>query len=475
MSPAQATVMNASTPSEHPWRTLWSSQQRRWTWIVLALALVLRLAWGLAIPVHPVSDSIPYDTYARNLRAGFGYVLAPGDPPSGFWPPGTGYFYAGVYALTGMENTPTGPGYTLLASYVPVALVQALLGTLIALLTMVLGVHYFGRGLLGHATFLGSSAGVRAAQLGGLLVALWPLGVQFTTVLQSEILFTVALLAGLACFELLRSRPLLRALSCGMFFAIAAYTRPTALLVPPILFGVEFLFVSRFAGQTRPRTFLTALGTGLLMAALIAPWTYRNYRVYDTFVPISTNAGHNMWMGNRPGTTGEYADFVRDPALNEAQNDKKFKQEAVDYIKKYPGEFLVRTGYKLLKMHKQQTIGVVWNTEGLARRGLGKFQTPLKAASAGAWLLILGSGLVGMVVLWVLSRRTGTPSRAANALFALLHPLIIVPVYFATLHAVYVIQDRYTFPYTPLLALLGALAVTCLACRKSLKLAPRTH
>src|SRR5262245_55196913 len=37
---------------------------------VLALALVVRMAWTVVVPVMPVSDGQAYDTFARNLAAG---------------------------------------------------------------------------------------------------------------------------------------------------------------------------------------------------------------------------------------------------------------------------------------------------------------------------------------------------------------------------------------------------------------------
>ena len=44
--------------------------------------------------------------------------------------------------------------------------------------------------------------------------------------------------------------------------------------------------------------------SAIVAIAILAPWTIRNYIVFDRFVPISTNGGFNFWRGNNDVTTG---------------------------------------------------------------------------------------------------------------------------------------------------------------------------
>jgi len=48
----------------------------------------------------------------------------------------------------------------------------------------------------------------------------------------------------------------------------------------------------------------------LFMAATIAPWTYRNWRVLHAWVPISTNGGDVFYRANNPlaTATGQLAE-----------------------------------------------------------------------------------------------------------------------------------------------------------------------
>ena len=55
---------------------------------VLTTALVLRVAWGILVPVVPVADSNAYDVFARVLTEHGVYGWTPGEP-SAYWPVGT--------------------------------------------------------------------------------------------------------------------------------------------------------------------------------------------------------------------------------------------------------------------------------------------------------------------------------------------------------------------------------------------------
>ena len=44
----------------------------------------------------------------------------------------------------------------------------------------------------------------------------------------------------------------------------------------------------------------------LSAAAVISPWTLRNYRVHGEWILISSNGGINFWIGNNEQATGEF-------------------------------------------------------------------------------------------------------------------------------------------------------------------------
>jgi Dolichyl-phosphate-mannose-protein mannosyltransferase len=76
------------------------------------------------------------------------------------------------------------------------------------------------------------------------------------------------------------------------------------------------------------------------MIIVIAPWSYRNYKVFDSFVFVSTNSGLNLLLGNNENAgpeSGAFADINRYRSMtlgmNEARTDAFFSASAMKYIK----------------------------------------------------------------------------------------------------------------------------------------------
>lgn len=380
---------------------------------VLALAFGLRLLWVLLCPVVPVDDAFAYDAFAQNLANGDGYGWRPGDP-SLFWAPGTSFLLAAFYWVFGHH-------------YGPVVVFQVLLGTFSVYLVMALASQLYDEAVALYA---------------GLLLACWPAQIQFTSLLQSELLFEVLfLLAFLAYLRL--SRPAPQILVTGLLLALASYVRPLAMLAP-------FLFVFLVQGPKFDWRggALRLVGLLLVLYAGLVPWALRNQQVSGHWVWVSANSGANLWMGNNPQTTGEYMHLPPEVyGLAEVERDQRLGQMAKSYIVGEPIAFLGRTLKKLVKLHDRETIGVVWNAEGLkARLGEGSLG-PLKVVSTAYWWGALALGLIGVLL----------RLRALRLRVVFEAPLLFW-AYFAAVHAVVVVMDRYHFPSVPFIAILAAQA-----------------
>src|SRR5215216_3184186 len=73
-------------------------------WLILALALVLRVGYVAATPDYRlVHDAIDYDRAATSIARGEGYPDALGRPTA-FRPPAYPYLLAGVYKVAGVER-----------------------------------------------------------------------------------------------------------------------------------------------------------------------------------------------------------------------------------------------------------------------------------------------------------------------------------------------------------------------------------
>lgn len=377
-------------------------------WFIVAVALALRCAWALVVPVEPVSDSVLYDAFARSIVEGKGYAFPAGNLTV-YWPVGTSAFYAAVYAVAGTHP-------------LAIALVQAVLGAVTVLFAWILARRL---------------AGKRAGAVAAWMVALWPLLVQFTTVLASETLFVFLLLAALVAWTGIAS-PVPRAVAWGGLIALATYVRPTAW---PLL--LLFPLVGWLAGSGWRRAAVVAAVSIATAAALHAPWVWRNVQLFDKFVLVAANNGANLWMGNNPASQGGYMELPERTFSDEIERDRHYGREAMRFIRENPARYAQLSLARARATFDRESIGVVWNEPGLVRAFGERSLLPLKVLSSGYWWLALLAGLAGTVV--VLRRgawRTAWPVLIPLALFAAV-PILTVG------------QDRYHMPLDPLLAVLA--------------------
>lgn len=382
-----------------------------WKWpgvtAVLLSAAALRIAWALLVPVMPVSDSVFYDKSAINLaqHGVFGWTA---HEPTAYWPPGTSFVIAVLYSSVGI-------------SYAAVVVLNILCSLALIMLTMSLTRSIFGP---------------RAGMAAGWLLAFWPVHIQFTTILASELLFTALFLATMAAWQRAQSSSWW-AIATGCIAAFCSYVRPTGLLIIAVLGAIDVA-----VGPRRRWTVVAGLSAAMAMVVLIAPWTLRNYVLFQRVVPISTNGGSNLWMGNNPTTTGLYQPPPVWPELNEAELDAERGRIARAYIMKAPEKFIGRTIVKFVRFHERQTIGVHWNVKGLVQAFGEPTTAMIKAGSQIYWMAALCCAIVG-VGLWC---------RQVGVIGATVNPMLCMWMYLAWTHAVIVVQDRYAIPVTPMVA-----------------------
>lgn len=396
--------------------------------VSLALALVLRVLWALLIPVEPVSDSAAYETFATNIVEHGVYGFR-SEVPGAYWAVGTAAIYAGAYMIFGTGSA---------LGVVTVNLLSALI--------VVWLLHDLGRRWFGEAE----------GRIAALLFALWPMAIQFTTILASEVHFMALTLAALASWDRAgrSAGGIAFLLFSGAFFAGATYVRPIALLIPAALALAVLLRAPRAA----PGAILKAAVTTALIFALVAPWSARNERVFGEPVFMSTNFWPNFWMGNHAGTNGEYTPLPPETeGMSETERSDHMKALALADLQADPAGLVWRTAWKAAKLHERETIGVVWNESGIAALLGGVGVTALKLLSTAWWYAMLIAAFTGIVLL---VRRQGIWAT-----------LLCTPVwlwgYFTGVHAVIVVGDRYHMPAIPMIALLAAVAVAKLASRAS--------
>jgi 4-amino-4-deoxy-L-arabinose transferase-like glycosyltransferase len=345
-------------------------------------------------------DSIQYHRIALNLLEGKGFSLGPGE--EAIRPPLYPTFLAIVYRLSD-------------GSIHAVRIVQAGICALQPIL-----VHRIA-GLL---------FGPTCARIAGWATVGYPLLLLHTPLILTEALFTTLLLTAVwLLLEGFRKGGVLLFAGAGLALGLGTLTRAGLLLFP--FWMILFWRSVRPAAGRPARSALAFLAAYLIV---LAPWTIRNYRLFDALVPVTTKLGHDLYEVNNPDATGGPIELRYPPGahgLSEVEQDRFLRRAAWDHIRTHPAHFARLTFRR---------IGRFWNpmpnAEGFRRNTLLSL------------LLLLTSGPVFLLAplgLWRQRRR-----------WRELFPVLATVGYFALLHSILMGSIRYRVPIDPLLIVLGS-------------------
>lgn len=330
------TVVTARPPSRYPGATVAGAMapltrsQRRALVAVVALAVVLRLAWSLVAAREPAGlhDPAFYRVLADQLADGEGYVFD--GRPTAYYPIGYPAVLAVVFWLGGLVGADSSGAQT----------------ALVAGLNAVAGTGAVVLGFLLARRIAGAWAGVAAAAA----LAVLPNLVFHTAVALSEPLFVAVALgaavvladAGWSAKEGPSTR---RLVATGALFGASALIRPVVLPVLPLLALVWWSAAIPWRRAVRDVVVL-----GAVTATVIVPWTVRNAIRMDAFVPISTNTGDNLCMSRQPGAHGGFLlteHCFGGPALEglerpeyEVARDEQGRRLAFEFVREHPGREL---------------------------------------------------------------------------------------------------------------------------------------
>jgi len=376
-------------------------------------ALLVRLCWIVFVEVDPVSDGAMYREFAQSLARGDGYAYSNGQLTV-YWAVGASAFYAVLKLLFG-------------ASELPIVFANLLIGVGIVLLTYLIALRYFEKGIAKKAAWI---------------VALWPVLIQFTTVYASELLFIFLLLAALYLWGACAGNAFFNSFIWGALLCGAVYVRPTAI---PLFLALPVIYLIN-TRDSRGALF-SLCGAVFTASLLLAPWVMRNQQVFGSPVLVSANFGSNLWMGNNPKSTGAYMNLPDIYFSSEIDRERYFKAEAWNFIEANPLEYFKLAVRRVVITYDRETIGVAWNEPAL-RRAMGESGLAIvKLISTGFWLLTATFALAGIG--WALWCRA----------IGLFHPLLVVAGFFFVVPVLTVGQDRYHLPMNPFLAIFAAYAM----------------
>jgi Dolichyl-phosphate-mannose-protein mannosyltransferase len=220
----------------------------------------------------------------------------------------------------------------------------------------------------------------------------------------------------------------------GLLWGLIALSNSTLLIFLPIC-GL-WLFVG---DPNRPLVLRNATLAALVFLACLAPWTLRNWQTFHAFVPLRSNFGAELYMGNGPGSTGllmEYEHPFQVPdqlhlyaSLGELRYVALRGDAAKDYIAEDPAHFLSNVASRIYFFWASvpHPADDAWYVE---------------AARVLNFSFISVAGLFGLG----LAVRNRIP---AAGLFACAFLVLPIPYYIVTVHA------RFRHPIEPLICILG--------------------
>ncbi len=405
----------------------------QWTWRRQLVALFLftvfvRFLFDYLIFPHVatqmglLSDD-GYDRIARNLADGFGYVVIAGGPPTMKRVPLYPLFLAGVFRFLG-------------ADLLVVQALQAIIDGVTAVLISVMARKLFHR---------------RAALTAGLLFALYPLAIVYSSRFYTESLYTMLLCALVyVVLALMSDGGYGRAAVAGFLLGGLALTRSVTLVMPLFLFpAIIFNRAASIPLKMRWRAVgVMAVGMGLMLM----PWVMRNYRLTGQVLLGGTTLGAPLYHGYY---VSQHWHWGADPARLHRQ---AFNERRALIAKKIPRPESPRGEYEANRLVVAAVVQKMthdpWGTGWRFLRNLVLvwFLTrhpPVMLLLAGIHFALL---LLAGHTVWAIWRR-------GDERWALIFPLISIIVCFVTVHALIFPFARYLVPIMPLVIVLASESV----------------
>ena len=378
----------------------------RWALAVFALALLARLLF-LFLADQPLLYTHQYHYFENALRIAqhphpLHYVWTSDEwrTWNQHWTIAPLYhvFAAGVFLLFGPH-------------LLPLQLVQCVLEALAAV-----GVAALGRQAAGHP---------RGAWAGVAYALYWP-SIEMPAWTMTENLHTVLLVGGIALLARLGPRrPGRLCFAAGVVLGLSALARSVTsafIGLAVLLLAWQALRAWRRGGVTLLRALVPALALAAGGAAVILPWTARNFLVIGDHVLIETTAFENIWYAN---SFADREQFIRQQQVVHGQGTPAAKREvalhfALRGIRRHPGRVIAKMEemfwHFLRPEGLQNLLRVERSQEGWRDLGSLLLDDPLLLAP-----------LVPLLVFVVAGR--ATPARAFMLLWLAYYLFMVVVVF----------------------------------------------
>ena len=305
-------------------------------WGIIGAAFFIKLLLAFFLPSEIRSDSLVYHSLAQSIINTGTYAFE--GKITGIIAPGYPMFLSGLYFIFGPEQF-----------YVKI--IQSLLEIFTCLLFFKVCLNYFDN---------------RKSLIALAIFAFFPSNILFSQTILTEPLF--GFMAILILFLILKDNFLKYVFLIGLLWGYAIIIRssfaPSIILTPLFLFFYVYKRKEiNFSGIAK-YTLLFVFGASII----IFPWLVRNKMSLNTFT-IATQGGFTFWSGSNPDATGTWYHKIEEsnPAFNiedEAERDKLFYKQGMDYALNNPAKFVVTGIKKLGYLFSSERMIVLYFTKG---------------------------------------------------------------------------------------------------------------
>ncbi len=411
--------------------------------LIFITALLFRLAIALATGNFSSPDDYEYGEIARNLLAGEGFKCAMWFLPAELTavkPPLYPILLAGMLYLFGN------------LAYGILIILQCLAGAAACLVMLALGSRFFDRA---------------TAMMGAAFLAFYPHVAYYSKNIQPQC-FSVLLLLGIVYLTArLKDRGAEKnALSLGALYGIAFLFEPSLCAFLPVSVAIAFL---AGLGECGKKTWIFPALVVMTSLFILSPWTFRNWIVLDRFVPIRSDFGLNLYVGNQPWSTGTLRTEDGRPIwenIPEQERAGSQSRSTVDVNREYGRRAVAyMASHKTVTLMRllDKTFQFWWPFESMAYRyrtgsqPQGRF--PLIRQLT--WAAVFFPGLAGMALAffqrWTWRRRLGLPGHHRASPAMLFWLFLLYPITY-----ILTVSDgaRYRLVMEPFMVLLMAYLIT---------------
>jgi dolichyl-phosphate-mannose-protein mannosyltransferase len=232
-------------------------------------------------------------------------------------------------------------------------------------------------------------------------------------------------------------------LGYGALWSAGAMINPSLISVlPPLALWAIWPLRYRLAPALK-----LASAAGLIFAMGILPWTIRNYVVFHKFIPLRSNFGLELWLGNNPGVPDSWTPWLH-PNDNIDEAHKYARMTEIPYM-----EEKEREAWAFIRSHPVDTARFVLHR--FANHWLGLWDSPVDLWAALPWyakLTVVFSCMFALLSWLGMLFAYRARSAAADPLAIV---MMIFPLAFYLTHT----SLRYRFPMDPVMLVLAVFAV----------------